>query len=57
MAWLDQGMSMGSATAFMITGPVTKITNLAAVKMFLELNISSFTWYLPFCLPYSAGLL
>ena len=36
MAWLEQGMSMGSATAFMITGPATKITNLSAVKLYWE---------------------
>jgi uncharacterized membrane protein YraQ (UPF0718 family) len=28
MAALASGMSMGSAAAFMITGPATKITNL-----------------------------
>ena len=28
-------MSMGSAAAFMITGPATKITNLGAVKIVL----------------------
>lgn len=33
--WLLDGMSMGSATAFMITGPATKITNLGAVKIVL----------------------
>ncbi len=33
--WLWQGMSMGSATAFMITGPATKITNLGAMKTVL----------------------
>ena len=33
--WLWQGMSMGSAAAFMITGPATKITNLGAVKTVL----------------------
>jgi len=33
--WLSQGMSMGSATAFMITGPATKITNLGALKIVL----------------------
>jgi len=31
-AWLAEGMSTGSAIAFMITGPATKITNLSAVK-------------------------
>lgn len=30
--WLWCGMSMGSAAAFMITGPATKITNLGALK-------------------------
>ncbi len=33
--WLWSGMSMGSAAAFMITGPATKITNLGAVKIVL----------------------
>ncbi len=33
--WLQNGMSMGSTTAFMITGPATKITNLGAVKIVL----------------------
>jgi uncharacterized membrane protein YraQ (UPF0718 family) len=33
--WLYDGMSMGSAAAFMITGPATKITNLGAVKIVL----------------------
>ena len=31
--WLLSGMSMGSASAFMITGPATKITNLGALKI------------------------
>lgn len=33
--WLFDGMSMGSASAFMITGPATKITNLGALKIVL----------------------
>ena len=33
--WLEQGMSMGSAAAFMMTGPATKITNLGALKIVL----------------------
>ncbi len=33
--WLSQGMSMGSAAAFMVTGPATKITNLGALKIVL----------------------
>ena len=31
-AWILDGMSLGSAAAFMLTGPSTKITNLGAVK-------------------------
>ena len=30
---LWSGMSLGSAAAFMITGPATKITNLGALKI------------------------
>ena len=37
-AWLYDGMSMGSAAAFMITGPATKITNLGAVKIVLGMR-------------------
>lgn len=33
--WMASGMSMGSAAAFMITGPATKITNLGALKIVL----------------------
>ena len=32
-SWLADGMSLGSASAFMITGPATKITNLGALKI------------------------
>ena len=35
-AWLMDGMSLGSAAAFMITGPATKITNLGALKIVLR---------------------
>lgn len=31
--WMMSGMSLGSAAAFMITGPATKITNLGALKI------------------------
>lgn len=44
--WLASGMSMGSATAFMITGPATKITNLGALK--IVLGAKSFILYLAF---------
>lgn len=47
-AWLVDGMSMGSATAFMITGPATKITNLGAVK--IVLGIRRFILYFLFTL-------
>lgn len=33
LAWLQNGMSFGSALAFMLSGPATKITNLGALKI------------------------
>ncbi len=45
-AWLSDGMSMGSATAFMLTGPATKITNLGAMK--IVLGMKRFLLYLGF---------
>jgi uncharacterized membrane protein YraQ (UPF0718 family) len=51
MAWLSEGMSMGSATAFMITGPATKITNLGAVK--IVLGIEHFVLYLVFTIVFA----
>ncbi len=45
-AWLSDGMSLGSATAFMLTGPATKITNLGAVK--IVLGMKRFLLYLAF---------
>lgn len=39
-------MSMGSAAAFMITGPATKITNLGAIK--IVLGAKRFALYLAF---------
>lgn len=45
-AWLDAGMSPGSAIAFMLSGPATKITNLGAVKIIL--GIRNFLLYLAF---------
>ena len=47
-AWLLDGMSVGSAAAFMITGPATKITNLGALKTVL--GIKNFAFYLVFVL-------
>lgn len=34
-SWLNAGMGAGSAVAFMISGPATKLNNLSAVKMVL----------------------
>lgn len=42
--WLSDGMSLGSAAAFMITGPATKITNLGALK--IVLGLKHFAFYL-----------
>lgn len=42
--WLHMGMSMGAGTAFMVTGPATKITNLGALK--IVLGIKHFIFYL-----------
>ena len=50
-AWLMDGMSMGSAAAFMITGPSTKITNLGALKTVL--GIKHFALYLVFVMLFS----
>ncbi len=46
MGWLQTGMSMGSAAAFMITGPATKIINLGAVTIIL--GVRRFVLYLLF---------
>ena len=50
-AWLMDGMSMGSAAAFMITGPSTKITNLGALK--IVLGMRHFLIYLAFVMAFS----
>ena len=50
-AWLMDGMSLGSAAAFMITGPATKITNLGAVK--IVLGIKRFALYLAYIMLFS----
>lgn len=46
VGWLQTGMGMGSASAFMITGPATKITNLGALK--IVLGTRQFALYLLF---------
>ena len=49
--WMWQGMSLGSAAAFMITGPATKITNLGALK--IVLGIKRFVLYVLFVMAFA----
>ena len=55
--WLADGMSLGSAAAFMLTGPATKLTNLGALK--IVLGAKRFALYLLFVALFSllTGLL
>lgn len=55
--WLMQGMSLGSACAFMLTGPATKITNLGALK--IVLGWKRFCFYLLFvmCFAFLCGFI
>lgn len=49
--WLWNGMSLGGAAAFMLTGPATKITNIGAVK--IVLGIKKFTIYIAYIMTFS----
>lgn len=49
--WLWDGISVGSAASFMLTGPATKITNLGALKIVLGLR--HFVFYLLFVMAFS----
>ncbi len=49
--WLADGMTAGSAAAFMITGPATKITNLGALK--IALGEKNFALYFVFVIIFS----
>ena len=49
--WLWEGMSMGNAAAFMITGPATKITNLGALK--IAMGWRRFALYILFVMLFS----
>lgn len=49
--WLSEGMSLGSAAAFMITGPATKITNLGALK--IVMGVRRFAAYIVFVMVFS----
>ena len=54
--WLQDGMGVGSAASFMLTGPATKITNLGALK--IVLGIKRFLLYIAYVMVFSfaAGL-
>ena len=56
LEWLSNGMSPGSAVAFMLSGPATKITNLSALK--LVFTARRFLYYLVFVMlfAFSSGL-
>lgn len=49
--WLWDGMSVGSAASFMLTGPSTKITNLGALK--IVLGMKRFLLYLAYVMVFS----
>lgn len=49
--WLMDGMSIGSAASFMITGPATKITNLGALK--IVLGLKHFLLYIVYVMAFS----
>ena len=49
--WLWSGMSLGSAAAFMLTGPATKITNLGALK--IVMGWKRFVLYIIFIIAFS----
>jgi uncharacterized membrane protein YraQ (UPF0718 family) len=57
VSWLGSGMSLGSASAFMITGPAMKITNVGAVKIILKMKF--FCLYIAFAVLFAllTGLL
>ena len=54
--WLQEGMTVGSAIAFMIAGAATKITNLGAVK--IVLGARNFMFYVAYAIIFAtvAGL-
>ncbi|MBQ6863326.1 MAG: permease [Clostridia bacterium] len=47
-SWLNAGMTMGAASAFMITGPATKLTNLTALK--IVIGVRNFVIYIVFAM-------
>jgi len=55
-SWLANGMSLGSAAAFMITGPATKITNLGALKVVLGAKHFAFYWLFVILFSFITGI-
>lgn len=55
--WLWDGMSMGSAAAFMITGPATKITNLGALKIVLGIKRFLLYWVYVILFSFVTGII
>ncbi len=55
--WLRNGMSAGSAVAFMLSGPATKITNLSALK--IAFSVKHFLYFLTYAFLFAvvSGLL
>jgi uncharacterized membrane protein YraQ (UPF0718 family) len=51
ISWMSRGMSLGSASAFMIAGPAMKITNLGALK--IVLGIKGFLIYIFYSLGFA----
>ena len=54
ISWLAAGMSKGAAVAFMLSGPATKINNLAALKAVL--GFKHFVIYIAFELLFAIGI-
>lgn len=54
--WLWNGMSMGSAAAFMITGPATKLTNLGALKSALGIKHFLLYWIFVILFAFATGM-
>lgn len=55
-SWLANGMSLGSAAAFMMTGPATKITNLGALKAVLGAKHFALYWLFVILFSLIAGI-
>lgn len=54
MEWLQRGMTLGAAGAFMVSGPATKITNLGALK--IALGAKNFAFYILYVMVFSFAM-